>query len=63
MKKQTTVAREFRRHPPDPGIIPGGIRDRAMRAAMKRGPQPEDKEKTLASQKFWAAFRGKGTNK
>jgi hypothetical protein len=42
--------------PPDPGIIPGGIRDRAMRAAMARGPQPEDKRKTQASQKFWMTF-------
>jgi hypothetical protein len=57
MKKQAIVAREFHRLPPDPGIVPGGIRDRAMRAAMKRGPQPEDREKTLASQKFWAAFK------
>ena len=23
----------------DPGIIPGGIRDRALRAALKRGPR------------------------
>ena len=63
MKKQAAVAREFHRRPSDPGIVPGGIRDRAMRAVMERGPQPEDKEKMLASQKFWAAFRGKETNK
>jgi hypothetical protein len=43
--------------PPDPGIIPGGIRDRALRALLARGPVPEDKEKTKASQEFWRAFR------
>ena len=57
MKKQATVSREFHRLPPDPGIVPGGIRACAMRAVMERGPQSEDKEKTLASQKFWAAFK------
>jgi len=30
----------------DPGIIPGGIRDRAMHAVLRRGPKGEDKEKT-----------------
>jgi hypothetical protein len=43
--------------PPDPGIKPGGIRDRAMRALLERGPIPEDKAKTEASQEFWRAFR------
>ena len=47
---------------PDPATR-AGIRDRAMRAVMERGPQPEDKEKMLASQKFWAAFGRKETNK
>jgi hypothetical protein len=58
MKKRATVSYEIPTGaPPDPGIIPGGIRDRALRAVMKRGPQPEDKNKTLASRKFWAAFK------
>src|SRR5262249_1346027 len=47
----------FEPAPPDPGIIPGGIRDRAMRALLARGPVPADKEKTRASQEFWRAFR------
>jgi hypothetical protein len=62
MKKQAAIAREFHRRPLDPGIIPGGIRDRAMRAAMQRGPQPEDKEKTLASREFWVALKEKTSN-
>jgi hypothetical protein len=32
--------------PPDPGIKPDGIRDRALRAVLERGPLPEDMEKT-----------------
>jgi hypothetical protein len=43
--------------PPDPGIKPGGIRDRAMRAQRERGPMPEDPEKTRQSQEYWAKFR------
>src|SRR5262245_51638045 len=39
--------------PLDPGIIPGGIRDRAMRAVLERGPIAEDPERTKASQEFW----------
>jgi hypothetical protein len=38
------------------GIIPGGIRDRAMRAVEARGPQPEDPAKTKASQEYWARY-------
>ena len=40
--------------PPDPGIKPGGIRDRALRAVWARGPVPEDPAKTKASQEYWA---------
>jgi hypothetical protein len=43
--------------PPDFGPVPGGIRDRAMRAVIMRGPVPEDAERTRASQAFWRAFR------
>ena len=43
--------------PPGPGIVAGGIRDRAMRAVLQRGPQAEDKQKTGASRQFWKAFR------
>ena len=39
----------------DPGIIPGGIRDRAMRAVLRRGSQIEDRERMRASQQYWAA--------
>jgi hypothetical protein len=35
---------------------PGGIRDRALRAVLERGPQPEDPEKTRTSQDFWRHF-------
>ena len=45
--------------PPAPGMIPGGIRDRALRAVLARGLVPEDLEKTKASQEFWRAFREK----
>jgi hypothetical protein len=41
----------------DPGMIPGGIRDRAHRVVRKRGPRPEDKEKTRASRKYWDQTR------
>lgn len=61
MKKRAAVSYEFHEYPADPGIIPGGIRDRALRAVMRRGPQPEDKNKTLASRKFWAAFKKRRT--
>jgi hypothetical protein len=40
-------------------MIPGGIRDRALRAVLARGFVPEDLEKTKASQEFWRAFREK----
>jgi len=43
--------------PPDPGIKPNSVRDRAMRAVLRRGPQPEDKEQTRASQEYWAALK------
>ena len=43
--------------PPDPGIMPGGIRDRALQAVLAPGPQPEDKEKTRRSQEYWAKYR------
>jgi hypothetical protein len=39
----------------DSGIIPGGIRDRVMRAMMQRGPRPEDPKKTQASRDYWVA--------
>ena len=39
----------------DPGIAVGGVRDRALRAVLKRGPRAEDNEKTRASQEYWAA--------
>ena len=29
--------RKFEPAPPDPGIVPGGVRDRAMRAMLRRG--------------------------
>ena len=45
--------------PPAPVMIPGGIRDRALRAVLARGLVPEDLEKTKASQEFWRAFREK----
>ena len=43
--------------PPDPGIMPGGIRDRALQTVLARGQQPEDKEKTRRSQEYWAKYR------
>jgi hypothetical protein len=42
---------------PDPGIMPGGIRDRASQAVLARGQQPEDKEKTRRSKEYWAKYR------
>jgi hypothetical protein len=39
----------------DPGIAVGGVRDRALGAVLKRGPRAEDKERTRASQEYWAA--------
>jgi hypothetical protein len=42
----------------DPGIVPGGIRDRAMSAVLRRGPKDEEEEKTRASQEYWAALKG-----
>jgi hypothetical protein len=41
--------------PPDPGIVPGGIRDRAMHAVGS--PKGEDKEKTHASQEYRAGLK------
>lgn len=49
--------RKWEPAPPDPGIKPGGIRDRVMQAVLKRGPQPEDKQKIRRSQEYWAKFR------
>jgi sRNA-binding protein len=43
--------------PLDPGMVAGGIRDRALRAVLQRGPQAEDQQKTEASRRFWKAFR------
>jgi hypothetical protein len=43
--------------PPDPGIKPGGIRDRAMQAVLARGPRLEDEERTRASQEHWARYQ------
>jgi hypothetical protein len=43
--------------PPDPGIMPGGVRDRALQAVLARGQQPEDKEKTRRSREYWAKYR------
>jgi hypothetical protein len=34
--KPATLKRKFEPAPPDPGIIPGGIRDRALRAMIDR---------------------------
>jgi hypothetical protein len=41
----------------DDGIVPGSIRDRAMRAVLSRGPQGEDKERTRASKAYWTALK------
>jgi hypothetical protein len=44
--------------PPDPGIKPGGMRDRAMQAVLARGPRPpETPEELQRAQDFWAKFR------
>lgn len=43
--------------PPDPGIKPGGIRARAMRARRDRGPLLEDLERTKQAQEYWACVR------
>jgi hypothetical protein len=48
------MPRKWERAPPDPGIKPGGIRDRALRALHERGPRPEDPERTRRSQAYWA---------
>jgi hypothetical protein len=34
--------------PDDPGIIPGGIRDRAVTAVRSRGPRPAEEAKSEA---------------
>jgi hypothetical protein len=51
------VPRNWKPAPPDPGIIPGGIRDRALRTLHDRAGRPEDLEKTRASQAYWANLR------
>jgi hypothetical protein len=43
--------------PPDPGIVPGGIRERALRAVLSRGPTQEDEAKTRASAAYWRKVR------
>ena len=43
--------------PPDPGITPNGIRDRALQAGLGRGPRPEDKERTRVSIAHWREYR------
>jgi hypothetical protein len=42
--------------PPDPGIIPGGIRDCALQAMLRRDPQ-RDKEKPARSQVYRVKVR------
>jgi hypothetical protein len=37
----------------DPGIRPEGIRDRTLRAVLKRGRVDEDWEKTRRSREYW----------
>jgi hypothetical protein len=51
------MPRKWEPAPPDPGINPGGIRDRALRALRERGPMPEDPERTRQSQAYWARVR------
>jgi hypothetical protein len=41
----------------DSGIIPCGIRDRAMRAVLRHGPKAEDKERTRASKEYWTTLK------
>jgi hypothetical protein len=51
------MPRKWEPAPADPGIIPGGIRDRALRALAERGPRAEDPERTRRSQAYWARVR------
>jgi hypothetical protein len=41
----------------DPGIIPGGIRDRAMRAVQTKARPASRGHRTRASKKYWAALK------
>jgi hypothetical protein len=47
--------------PRDPGIRPGGIRDRAMRAAEARGLLSENPEQIRRSREYWAKYRTEET--
>jgi hypothetical protein len=52
------MVRKWKPGPPDPGIKPGGIRDRAMQAVLARGPRPpETPEELRRAQEFWAKYR------
>ena len=42
---------------PDPGIVRDGVRDRALRAVLSRGPTQEDEAKTRASAAYWRKVR------
>jgi hypothetical protein len=56
----TRVRRAFWRDDdadPDPGIRQGGIRDRAMRGVIARGPQREDFARTKAAATYWQAVK------
>lgn len=55
--------KRFAPAPPPPPLKPGGIAERALAAVMRRGPVPEDKEKTRRSQEYWAEFRRKQAEK
>jgi hypothetical protein len=55
--------RPWRPAPTDPGIRPGGIRDRALRAVLARGRSYEDPAKTRASQEYWAKVRAEQQTK
>jgi hypothetical protein len=50
------MIRKWKSAPPDPGITPGGIRDRALHAALARGQQPEDR-KARRAQEYWSKYR------
>jgi hypothetical protein len=52
-----TMPREWQPAPPDPGIKPGGIRDRALRTLRDRDGWGEEPEKTRASQAYWERVR------
>jgi hypothetical protein len=55
-EKQHPMRRKLTPAPPDPGIIPGGIRDRALEAVLRHS-QPEDPAKIRASQEDRARVR------